>query len=518
LGEAQKPKQGGIMNLPINLPAMALDLDIPLKKHTATIHVETSLTVTEHKLMNILYKVALETRNWGADVYRVSLSTIKDFLGRAVIDKSDIEKNLENLRTARISWNIFNQDQKNKKDWDNLSESSANGAVGFISSWGYSTEDACIIFSIDALLKSIIKNPNIFTYIDLRVQKKLTSKYEIKLYELLADELNRSKKSNIITRLYSIGDLHRIFGVSPESYLSDAREFNRHCIRGPIKEINEHSDVTVKIQDIVKTKNKVTGYMFEIIAKEGIAPMDGVVQETMELDDVDAVVENPFIYGKTDYDVFDELTQLFNSVEVATKIFENIKNKHTYFDFKDLIRENIEYAKRSQKNAKNFLGYLRTAIENDYARYEARLQREIQEQINAENRQKEAERQAEIDNVRRQEEDEANERIRQEIRERLSDELKPHLTEKSDVWQSCLLTIEKQLAKNTFEMWFRHCDQMFMDENSNAYIIVSNDFCGKFMNENYSNYIEKSFAENNVKTASLNLTTPTKIKELFLQK
>jgi len=509
------------MNLPISLSMTALDLDIPLKKHTATIHVETTLTVTEHKLMNILYKVALETRNWDAELYRVSLSDIKDFLGRNVIDKSDIEKNLENLRKAQISWNIFNQDKKNKKDWDALSESSMNGAVGFISSWGYSSEDACIVFSIDSLLKSIIKNPNIFTYIDLRVQKKLTSKYEVKLYELLSDELNRSKKGDTITRLYSIGDLHRVFGISPGSYLSDMREFNRHCIKGPIKEINEHSDLMVEVNDVVKTKNKVTGYTFKIAIKDDVAIVGEAVQEEMEFDmDMDSDkddLENPFILGKTDYNVFDELTQLFNSVDVAAKIFNSAKAKHTNFDFKELIKDNIEYAKRNQKNAKNFLGYLRTAIDNDYANYEARFQKAAQEQIEAENRQRKAELHA--DKVKKQEEDEANriKQIWQEECKQLSKTLEPYLTEKSDIWQSCLKTIKSKLSEPAFETRFYNCEQMFMDNDGNVYIIAYNQFVVDIMVP-ILDTIKESFTENNITVASINILTATKIKEQFLQK
>jgi len=502
------------MNLPVNLPIINLDPSVPLKKHTATIHIETSLTVTEHKLMNILYKVALETRNWDADWYRVSLSDIKDFLGRTVIDKTDIEKNLENLRKARISWNIFNQDQKNKKNWDVLSESSINGAVGFISGWAYSVEDSCIVFSIDPLLKSIIKNPNIFTYIDLRVQRKLTSKYEVKLYELLADELNRSKKDNIITRLYSIGDLHRIFGVSPNSYLSDAREFNRHCIKGPMKEINEHSDLIVEIQDIIKTKNKVTGYTFKIATKENAAATDGTVQETLPLD---IGVENPFIFGKTDYNVFDELAQLFNSVDVAAKIFDKAKEKYIEFDFKDLIRENIEYAKRSQKSAKNFLGYLRTAIDNDYAGYGAKYHKTVQDQIKAENRRKRAELQAEIYETKRREENEVSERNWQMESKCLSEELKPYLADKSDIWQDCLKIIEKQIAEHTYISWFYPCTQMFFDKENNAYIIAPNKFCSVMLTENYLKYIKELFAENNIEIANLSLVTPMEMKEQFLK-
>jgi hypothetical protein len=329
---------------------------------------------------------------------------------------------------------------------------------------------------------------------------------------LLADELNRSKKSNMITRLYSIGDLHRIFGVSPESYLSDAREFNRHCIKGPMKEINEHSNLVVEIQDIIRTKNKVTGYTFKIATKEEAAATDGAVQEALDLT---IGVENPFIFSKTDYNVFDELAQLFNSIDVATKIFDNARNKHTNFDFKDLIRENIEYAKRNQKTAKNFLGYLRTAIDNDYAGYEAKYQKAALEQAEAEERRKRAEQQAEIDKIKRQEEAEAAERNRQKEREHLSEVLKPYLTEKSDIWQDCLLAIKKKVGESAFEMWFYLCNQMFIDENQNAYIIVPSEFAAEMM-QIYLNHIKESFTENNIKAAAINLISAGKIEKQFL--
>src|SRR5215470_9444184 len=100
------------MNLPISIAA--LNPDIPLKKHSSTIHVESKFSMLEHKLLNILYKSAFDVQQWQSEFYYIRYSDIKNFLGRnSVINTSELEKNLENLRTAKISWNIFNLDREN---------------------------------------------------------------------------------------------------------------------------------------------------------------------------------------------------------------------------------------------------------------------------------------------------------------------------------------------------------------------------------------------------------------------
>jgi len=501
------------MGLPIKLPVTALinalDADVPLKKHTATIHIDTDFTATEHKLMNILYKAAFDAHDWDAKFYYVKLSDIKEFLGRTVMDRTDIEKNLDRLLTSKISWNIFEQDKKNRDVWNRLSNV---GSSTFIARWDHSIESGCIKFSLTEDIKNMIKNPNIFTYIDLNVQKKLKSKYEIKLYELLVDELNRSRKDETVTRWYNINELYRIFGIPPTSYLNDSRKFNIYCLKSPIKEISEHSDLDIKINNMMKVRNKVVAYNFQIIKKN----KDERKDEQIELELSPPSPEESDEYtNEMEYDVFDELTQIFNSTKTATEIINAAKEKYTYFDFEDLIKENIEYAKRSQKSVHNFFGYLRMAIENDYAGYEARFQKAAQEQIEAEERLVKAKQQAEVNQKKMLEAEEYQKQIRQEERKRLSDELGPYLTDMSDIWQNCLKTLESKLSEGTFEMWFRICDQMFMDKDRNAFIIVGHKLAADTM-PNFIDSIEEAFIENNVEVASINLITAAQIKAQFL--
>jgi len=358
------------MNLPI--PIAALNPDIPLKKHSATIHVESKFSTIEHKLLNILYKSAFDVQQWQSEYYYIRLSDIKNFIGRnSVINIPELKKNLENLRTAKISWNIFNLDQENEKQWDKLS-----GATGFISSWvvAEGPGQKIVRFSLSPEIKKLIEDPKVFSYIDLQVQKKLSSKYDIVFFELLSDELNRSQKKSIITRWYSIGDLRRIHGIPLKSYLNESRDFNRYCIKGPIAKINEHSDLEVDIQETEKVGKKAVAFRFSVTMK-------GELADPQESLDFPSMPSSDDVYTKDkDYIVMDELIELFYQKKIALDIYDDAKTKYRHLDNDEghldlLIKENIEYSKR-QKNVKNLLGYMRAAIENDYACYEAKLKKE----------------------------------------------------------------------------------------------------------------------------------------------
>ena len=59
----------------MNLPSVikALDPDIQLRKHTATIHFKGSLSTVSHKLLNILYKCAFDTDNFSSEEYYIHI-------------------------------------------------------------------------------------------------------------------------------------------------------------------------------------------------------------------------------------------------------------------------------------------------------------------------------------------------------------------------------------------------------------------------------------------------------------
>ena len=352
------------MNLPITI--QALNPEIPLKKHSATIHIEGALGVVDHKLLNIIYKCAYDFDQCASDYYYLKFSDISKFLGWKRFVMSDIAEALEKLRVAKISWNIFNQDRKNDEEWI------AAGATGFIASFLVIDDHGIIRFSLSPEIKRLISNPNIYSYIDLRVQKKLKSKYELILYEVFIDELNRSFQKEKTSRWYSISDIRRLYGLAEDSY-TEARDFNKYCIKDPLQAINEHTNLEVSVQEQEKVKRKIVALRFKIGLKAGVDADAQNAQTNLELEPAENLMDKQYFAQ-------DELTQLFNSEKTALQIIEYVKNKYPDYDCEELIKENIECAKRdkTRKQVYSFLGYTRSAIENDYAGYTKKVDEEKQ--------------------------------------------------------------------------------------------------------------------------------------------
>jgi len=495
------------MNLPINLPIVveALNPDIPLKKHTGTVHIEANFTAMDHKLLNILYKGAYDRQNWDENYYYVKLSDVKEFLGRnqqSRINRSEIEKSLNKLLGTKILWNIYGQDQKNEEEWDGLTR----GGTTFISSWD--TDYQCIKFSLSPQIKNLIKHPNIFMSLDIRIQKKLTSKYEIILYELLIEELDRTQNNEVVTRWYTIGDLLRIFGAAPDSYLNEFKVFNKYCIKDPIATINELGDILIEIDDATKVRNKIVAYRFKVTRK------NTVKDPQTEMDFHENATEETYLNNNMEYDVFDELSQIFNNEDTARKIFNSAKNKYTNFDFRKIIAANIEYAKRNKNRAVNFCGYVRDSIEFDYAGCEKKLKEAKQKELRAEQERKLAELQSEQKMVEDeqiwQQQNKELEDARKKLSEKLRSvgliELPEHITRIAD-----------KIGGAAAETWILVC-QLFIDSEKNVYMIGPSDFFTNYLEEHYNEIIKTSFSENNIEITSLNFVTEAQILTKFFKK
>jgi hypothetical protein len=493
------------MKLPMTIAA--LDPNIPLKKHTGTVHIEANFNTMERKMINILYKSAFDAQNWQSDFFYIRTSDIRFFLDREKIHKYELENCLKKLRTAAISWNIFGQDNKNKEQWEKL----ATGETGFISGW-LLLEDGngnCngIQFSLSPEIKNMIRDPNIYTYIDLQIQKKLNSKYEMVLYELLADELNRSRSNSTVTRYYSIGDLFRIFCISPTSYLSEFKFFNKYCIKEPMNILNKCSDLTVEINETIKINKKIVAYSFKIAKKT--ETKESIQEEIKFTENVSKDSETEENVSYNEYEVFEELSQLFNNQDTATKIINHVKEKYNYFDYKLLITANIEYAKRiytkkEQQNTnkiENFLGFLRMAVENDWAGFEIKFQKEIQAEQLAEQEKLRIEEEKRLTEIKRQQEQEENERIEMENKEKRASKLRSYgLIEHVEL----LDFLKKDLGETIFETWF-HKSQLFMDTEKYLYIITPNDFSTDYIREHFSEQIKNILSKNNVEIISLRI-------------
>lgn len=112
-----------------------------------------------------------------------------------------------------------------------------------------------IIFTAD-VIKYMTRLEKEFTSYQLEKVGNMTSFYAVRLYELLAQ--NRE----IGSRTLSLKWLRETFQIEPDEYKLTA-DFKKWIIDAAVKQINEHSDLSVKYEP-KKTGRAITDFMFKI--------------------------------------------------------------------------------------------------------------------------------------------------------------------------------------------------------------------------------------------------------------
>ena len=115
-----------------------------------------------------------------------------------------------------------------------------------------------------------------FTSYEIDKVANLSSSYAIRLYELCA-----AWREQGFTQRYKIDDLRQKLGVEPEKYKA-MNNFKARVIDLAIKQINQHTDITVKYEQH-KTGRTITAMSFTFKVKkapEPIAKDDGYIKMT----------------------------------------------------------------------------------------------------------------------------------------------------------------------------------------------------------------------------------------------
>lgn len=115
-----------------------------------------------------------------------------------------------------------------------------------------------------------------FTSYEIEKVANLSSSYAIRLYELCV-----AWREQGFTQQYKINDLRQKLGVEPEKY-KEMYNFKIRVIDLAIKQINEHTDITVKYEQH-KTGRTITAMSFTFKVKKApelIAKDDGYIKMT----------------------------------------------------------------------------------------------------------------------------------------------------------------------------------------------------------------------------------------------
>lgn len=262
-------------------------------KDNALINASYSLSSVEQKLILLA----------ASENHRKNIQEQKRFKIHASVyaEQFNISENIAYKRLKEASETLFERQFSYIEKLDNGKLRKAKSRwvqeIAYYPGTGYID----IIFS-EAVIPMISMLEKHFTSYDLQQVAGLTSKYAIRLYELIV-----SWRASNKTPVYEIHDLREKLGV--EDAYPQTAEFRRNVINVALRQINEETDLTVKVHQH-KTGRTITGYSFSFKEKTTVS-----IEQPDESRDTDTV---DMFSGFTDKQLDFYVSQLIEYPEIGT--------------------------------------------------------------------------------------------------------------------------------------------------------------------------------------------------------
>ena len=224
-------------------------------KDNALINASYNLEVTEQRLMLLAIINARETGDGITADSKLQIHA-SDYIKHFDVDKKTAYEALKNAVD-----NLFNRQ---------FSFREVRGGTDFIvkSRWvsriAYATNEAIleITFAPD-VVPLILRLEEHFTSYQLKQVTQLTSKYAIRLYELLIAWREVGKTPQI-----ELSEFRHKLGVEDNEY-KDMHNFKKRVLEPSIKQINEHTDITVTYEQHKKGR-LISGFSFRLKQKQQV--------------------------------------------------------------------------------------------------------------------------------------------------------------------------------------------------------------------------------------------------------
>lgn len=198
-----------------------------------------------------------------------------------------------------------------------------------------------------------------YTKIAGRLVFALNSIYGIRLLELLLQYQNikEFQKSGEIRRVFELEEFKRLFGLEKNKSYHKIGNIKNRVIKYAINDINKNTKYRIEYEDI-KEGRTIKKFAFK---------MKFSGSQNSEILDVNPTVESVLKESieKKYIDIHDEGSSLVERLmsygigpRVSRKLVDNFDDA--------VIKANVEYSLK-QANVKNMAGYIRKAIENNYA-------------------------------------------------------------------------------------------------------------------------------------------------------
>ncbi len=139
------------------------------------------------------------------------------------------------------------------------------------------TAGMLVLYLTPQTIKLISRLESHFTKYHIDQVSKFKSKYSIRLYELVIKWKSQKK-----TELFEINSFREMLGVTSE--YKQMSDFKINVLDRAVKEINEHSDITIKYEQF-KTGRVISNFQFKIKPKKpvDVRKLEQVDQKTGDL-------------------------------------------------------------------------------------------------------------------------------------------------------------------------------------------------------------------------------------------
>lgn len=227
-------------------------------KDNALINASYNLDVTEQRLILLAIAEARESQT--------GITTDNELIVHAssYINTFEVERHTayESLKEACLS--LFGR--QFSYQFDNEHGNLEKAHSRWVSKISYVENEAIVklIFAPD-IIPLITRLEECFTSYDLKQIAKLTSRYAIRLYELLISWRSVGK-----TRIYGIQEFRSLLGIEGNEY-ARTEAFKRRVLEVAISQITEFTDINVKYEQHKKGKS-ITGFSFSFKQKKEKSP------------------------------------------------------------------------------------------------------------------------------------------------------------------------------------------------------------------------------------------------------
>ncbi len=291
-----------------------------VKKHVAAIHVSGKLTLLQRKLSNVLLLNAYDTLT-SQTSHQIDARTLCQMIGYNSNDMDTLKQSLRGLAETVAEWDML--DEKGQQEWGVSSLLSYAKLKGGVCEYAYSHA-----------LADKLHDPKVFALINLNIQRRFTSGHSLALYENCYRFIRTGS-----TGWWSMDLFRRLMGLDGSSYYESYKHLNAKVIKPAVAEVNKTSNILIE-PETRKRGRAVTDIRFKIRENPQLAILD--------MDDGKAVRHGPVYARLREHGVSDRLARQWITTHGE-----------------DQVAAKLEYVSQ-RKNVKSMVGYLSTALKEDF--------------------------------------------------------------------------------------------------------------------------------------------------------